>query len=150
MAIEQRGIACAGTKRAPRTHLGHWEWAARSAMRILLGLASGGAFLQSAMAAPVITTVAGNGSAGDGGDGGLAIDAPINGPLDLVVDGAGNLYFATADADYRLRRVDAATGIITTYAGNGDEGFSADGNLETDSRVVPYGYAVSQAGTLVF
>src|SRR5262249_10818014 len=149
MAIEKSDVASAEEHRVP-PHRVRRRAGARNALCTLVAMAVGAAFAPSATAAPVITTVAGNGSAGDGGDGGLAIDAPINGPLDVVVDAAGNVYFAAADADYRLRRVDAATGIITTYAGNGDEGFSADGNLETDSRVVPYGYAVSQAGTLVF
>ena len=150
MAIEKFGVAYAGEQRAPRRHRAHWRPPARSALCTLIALVSGVAFAHSATASPVITTVAGNGSAGDSGDGGLAIDAPINGPLDLVVDGAGNVYFATADADYRLRRVDAATGIITTYAGNGDEGFSADGSPATDSSVEPYGLAVDAAGNVFF
>lgn len=117
---------------------------------IAIALALLPAAATSHAASPVITTVAGTGSAGATGDGGLAIDAAINGPLDLAVDGAGNVYIATGEEDYLLRRVDAATGIITTYAGNGEEGFSLDGGLATASPVEPYAVAVDAAGVVFF
>ena len=114
------------------------------ALALALATASPGA------SSPVITTVAGNAIAGTAGDGGLAVQASINGPLDLAVDAAGNVYIATGEEDYRLRRVDAATGIITTYAGNGEEGFSLDGGLATASPVEPYAVAVDATGTVFF
>ena len=103
---------------------------------------------RGAGAAPVITTVAGNGNAGDDGDGGLAIEAAINGPSDIAVDGSGNVYLDTGGADYRVRRVDAATGIISTYAGDGEEGSSGDGGLANESSVEPYALAVDSGGNL--
>ena len=58
--------------------------------------------------APVITTVAGNGTAGSNGDGGPATHAGINGPSATAIDAAGNIYIADAYAS-RVRNVD------TTY-----------------------------------
>ena len=71
----------------------------------------------------VITTFAGNGKRGFSGDGGPALDAGLNAPAGLAIDADDNLYVADA-GNHRIRRVDAATGMITTAAGNGpiDEG----------------------------
>ena len=71
-----------------------------------------------------ITTVAGTGRRGYSGDGGPAINAMLNQPNGLAVDGSGNLYIA--DLDNHVRRVSAA-GIITTVAGAGGSGYSGDG-----------------------
>ena len=73
-----------------------------------------------------IETVAGNGLAGFSGDGGLAVAASLNGPLDLAFDRQGNLYIADGN-NHRIRRLDVASGRITTVAGNGDMEFSGDG-----------------------
>ncbi|AEH11730.1 NHL repeat containing protein [Candidatus Protofrankia datiscae] len=62
----------------------------------------------------VITTVAGNGTAGSAGDGAAAIRAQLSSPTGVTVDGAGNLYIAD-DKNDRVRRV-STTGIITTVA----------------------------------
>ncbi len=59
----------------------------------------------------VITTVAGNGSAGFSGDGGLATDASLNWPDGISLDQMGNLYISDA-LNHRIRKVDAATGLI--------------------------------------
>ncbi len=71
----------------------------------------------------VITTIAGNGTRGFSGDGGPALEAGLNAPAGIAVDAADNLYIADA-GNHRIRRIDAATGIITTVAGSGpiDEG----------------------------
>lgn len=66
----------------------------------------------------IITTVAGNGSAGFSGDGGPATQAQLNTPYDAVVDRRGNL-FLSDNGNGRIRRVDAMTGTISTYAGSG-------------------------------
>ena len=66
----------------------------------------------------IIITVAGSGVPGSWGDGGPAIHADLNQPKGVACDAAGNLYIADTMND-RVRRVDAATGIITTVAGNG-------------------------------
>ncbi len=62
----------------------------------------------------VVTTVAGNGQADDSGDRGKAIQASLNGPMAVAVDGKGNLYIADTGNDC-IRRVDADSGIITTW-----------------------------------
>jgi sugar lactone lactonase YvrE len=67
----------------------------------------------------VISTVAGSGEAGYGGDDGPAVQAALNEPYGIVLDRAGNLYIADR-LNRRVRRVDAASGIITTLAGIGD------------------------------
>ena len=65
-----------------------------------------------------ISSVAGNGKRGFGGDGGLATKAMLSNPSGLAIDGDGNLYISEY-VNNRIRRVDAKTGIITTIAGNG-------------------------------
>ena len=77
--------------------------------------------------AGVIVTVAGNGLAGAGGDGGQAIFASLNSPSGVAVDAAGNLYIADT-GNHRIRKVTPA-GIITTVAGTGIGGYSGDGGL---------------------
>ena len=67
----------------------------------------------------IISTVAGNGTAGFSGDGGLAVSASLNNPSGVCVDNAGNIYIAD-DQNFRIRKVDAVTGIINTIAGNGN------------------------------
>jgi len=96
----------------------------------------------------VITTVAGNGTWGFSGDGGPATAAQLNGPVGVSVDGVGNLYIGDWGGD-RIRRVDGATGIITTVAGNGVSGFSGDGGPATAAQLSgPEGLSVDGAGNL--
>ena len=96
----------------------------------------------------VITTVAGAGAAGFGGDGGPATAALLAFPNGVALDGAGNLFIADSSND-RVRRVDAATGVITTVAGTGVEGFSGDGGPATAARLWgPRGVALDEAGDL--
>jgi gliding motility-associated-like protein len=73
-----------------------------------------------------ITTIAGNGTAGFSGDGGSAVNATLNTPWSMATDAAGNLYFADGK-NYRIRKIDAVSGIITTVAGTGAEDYSGDG-----------------------
>jgi uncharacterized protein (TIGR03437 family) len=76
----------------------------------------------------IISTVAGGGP-GPLGDGGPATSASVGGNLTgVAVDAAGNLYIAT---NARIRKVDAATGNISTIAGTETAGFSGDGGLAT-------------------
>ncbi len=77
---------------------------------------------------PVITTVAGTGQAGDSGDGGPAALARVNMPFDVAFDGQGNLFFSDT-FNHRVRRIDHASGTITTVAGTGKAGYSGDGGL---------------------
>lgn len=73
----------------------------------------------------IITTIAGNGTNGFSGDGGSAIDAQLSFPIDVAVDGKGNLFIADYNND-RIREV-SANGIITTIGGDGEQGYSGDG-----------------------
>ena len=95
-----------------------------------------------------ITTVAGTGSFGFGGDGGPATKATFSGPIAVAVDLAGNLYIADA-GNGRIRRV-ALDGTITTVAGTGaDSGDLGDGGLAINARLsAPNGVAVDPAGNL--
>src|SRR5437899_228459 len=99
-------------------------------------------------ATDIITSVAGNGTAGFSGDGGPATSAELSGPLGIAVDSSGNLFIADAGNE-RIRRVDATTGIITTVAGNGTAGFSGDGGPATGAGLFgPAGIAVDSSGNL--
>lgn len=64
----------------------------------------------------LISTIAGNGTSGYSGDGGLATQATISQPGGLIMDGVGNIFFADSGNDI-IRRIDAISGIITTIAG---------------------------------
>jgi sugar lactone lactonase YvrE len=93
----------------------------------------------------IITTIAGNGSAGYSGDGGPALEAALNEPYGVVVDRAGNVY--TADRKNAcVRRIDAATGVITTFAGTGAPGYSGDGGPAARAQLAePNGLAFDPA-----
>lgn len=96
----------------------------------------------------VITTVAGSGMDGYSGDGGPATKAELNYPSSVAVDGAGNLYFGDV-LNHRVREVNAATGVITTVAGNGGDGYNGDGGPATKAILSdPAGVAVDAAGNL--
>src|SRR5579872_2546095 len=86
----------------------------------------------------VITTVAGNGTLGDTGDGGSATTAEV-GAFSIAVDAAGNLYIAGGP----VRRV--SNGVITTVAGGGSA-FPGDGGPATSASLSAYGIAVDAAG----
>jgi hypothetical protein len=86
-----------------------------------------------------------------GGDGGPATEATFgSGPFGVGVDAAGNVYIATG-WDHRLRRVDAATGIITTVAGNGEGSSTGDGGPAVDATVdLPNKVLVAPNGDVYF
>ena len=71
----------------------------------------------------VISTTAGTGDFNSNGDGGLALEAALKAPYDLVVDSDGNIFIAELA---RVRRIDASTNIISTIVGDGNQGFSGD------------------------
>ncbi|MBI1313744.1 hypothetical protein GC176_20830 [bacterium] len=73
-----------------------------------------------------LTLVAGNGMKGYSGDGGPATEAQLNEPYEVRFDKAGNIYFVEMQNNL-VRKVDAKTGIISTVAGTGKQGFSGDG-----------------------
>lgn len=72
-----------------------------------------------------IIHVAGTTQSGPLGDGGPATKASLNVPVGLTLSATGDLYIADA-LNNRVRKVDTSTGLITTVAGNGTEGFSGD------------------------
>lgn len=75
--------------------------------------------------AGTITTVAGTGAAGYNGDNMSALSAKLNQPRGLAIDRNGNIFIAD-EGNQRVRRIDAATGIITTVAGMGIAAFNGD------------------------
>ena len=77
-------------------------------------------------ASGVIATVAGNGEETFGGDGGPATVASLAVPHGCRFDRGGHFYIADTH-NHRIRRVDAATGVITTVAGTGEKGYTGDG-----------------------
>lgn len=96
----------------------------------------------------IITTVAGSGQKGDGGDGGPATKAKLNEPYGVKLDAEGNLFLVDR-LNYRVRRVDAKTGIITTVAGTGKSGYSGDGGPGHEAMLrEPNGIAFDSKGQL--
>ena len=84
----------------------------------------------------IISTIAGTGNQDDGGDGGPATQAQLDGPHGVAFDAAGNLYIADAWSK-RIRKVDAATGTISTIAGTGERGYGGDGGPATPGLFEP-------------
>jgi sugar lactone lactonase YvrE len=95
-----------------------------------------------------ITTIAGNGAKSFGGDGHPAIDAELDTPVSVLVDGSGNIFIADSNNN-RVREVAASSGNIQTVAGNGTPGFSGDGGPATGAELnLPFGLAVDSQGNL--
>src|SRR5215208_1803571 len=95
----------------------------------------------------VITTVAGTGEEGYSGDGGPATKARLNFPFAVAVDREGNLYISDEN-NYRIRKVDKE-GIITTFAGTGEGGYSGDGGPATSAKLIdPGGLSFDGKGNL--
>jgi sugar lactone lactonase YvrE len=103
----------------------------------------------------IITTVAGTGVAGISPDGGLATATPLNTPFGLTLDAAGNLFIGEGGlgaGSHRIRKVDAATTVMTTVAGiAGSQGSSPDGTLATAAMInSPRDIAFDSEGILYF
>jgi len=95
-----------------------------------------------------LTTVAGTGRAGFSGDGGLATSADLNAPQAIAVDSAGDVFIADS-LNNRVRRVDPR-GIISTFAGSGEPGFSGDGGRATSAKLsAPTGVAIGFGGAVL-
>lgn len=97
-----------------------------------------------------LKTVAGNYASGSGysGDGAAATAAQLESPMGLVLDRNGNLYIADSSNNV-VRKVDAVTGFISTFAGNNRRGHSGDGGLATAARLAnPTALALDAAGQL--
>ena len=96
----------------------------------------------------IISRVAGTGSPGSTGDGGAAISALLKQPAGIDVASNGDLYISDTFND-RVRKVTAATGIISAYAGTGTAGYTGDGGAATSARLSgPEGLRVVANGDL--
>ena len=94
----------------------------------------------------VISTVAGNGTAGFSGDGGTAINAQLLNPCGVTVDSVGNVYIADT-LNNRIRKI--SNGVITTIAGNGTPGFSGDNGPAANAQLSSIaGIGADPAGSL--
>jgi uncharacterized protein (TIGR03437 family) len=93
-----------------------------------------------------ISTYAGNGVAGSGGDGGAAVDAHLLSPRNVAVDSLGNLYISEFGG-HRVRRV-TPDGKISTAAGTGISGFNGDGAAASTQLNSPAGLALDRTGAL--
>ncbi|MFT3823074.1 MAG: gliding motility-associated C-terminal domain-containing protein [Chitinophagaceae bacterium] len=99
----------------------------------------------------IITTVGGNGSSSHSGDNGLAINAGIPYPVDVCTDAAGNIFFTEVNGSNtcRIRKIDIATGIITTIAGTNVYGHSGDGGLAVNANLFdPHSVCIDAAGNI--
>lgn len=94
-------------------------------------------------------TIAGTTMPGFSGDGGPATAAQLDQPTALAYDTVGNLFITELGG--RIRRVDAATGTITTFAGVGGQGFGGDGGPAARAQLDrPHGLAIAADGTVYF
>jgi DNA-binding beta-propeller fold protein YncE len=93
-----------------------------------------------------ISTRAGSGAKGYSGDGGAATTATFNGPKELAVDAAGNVFIVDTE-NHAIRRIDAQTGTVSTVAGSGRRGPGGDGGPATSAELDrPHGVAVASDG----
>jgi sugar lactone lactonase YvrE len=100
--------------------------------------------------AQIITSIAGTGTGGFSGDGGLATNAQMNSPEGVCVDASGNVYFSDGKNN-RIRKINRSTGIITTIAGSGTRGYSGDGGLAINAQLDgPAGISIDNSGNIYF
>ncbi|HSY75612.1 MAG TPA: hypothetical protein VK890_02075, partial [Bacteroidia bacterium] len=95
----------------------------------------------------LISTIAGNGTAGYGGDGAAASGAILNNPIGITLDASGNFYIAD-EGNYRIRKINTA-GVINTIAGNGVAGYAGDYGPATAAMLwAPWAVALDAAGNI--
>lgn len=96
----------------------------------------------------ILHTLAGDGIAGNSGDGGPALEARFRNPHDLFQDGEGNLYFSDL-CNNTIRRIDYKTGIVTRVAGCGRKGRGGDGGPALEAELdCTCGVAVDEQGNI--
>jgi sugar lactone lactonase YvrE len=96
----------------------------------------------------IISTVAGTGVTGFSGDGIEATKTELSNPLGLAFNNEGDL-FVVDRGNNRVRKINISTGIITTIAGTGEEGYSGDGDLARNAKLSnPTGLAFNNEGDL--
>ncbi len=96
----------------------------------------------------VITTVAGNGEIGQDKDNVLATQTSLTNPFSLTVDKSGNIFVLQLES-FRVRRIDASSRMITTFAGNGKAGVSRDGEMAALSSIIPVAINVDNQNNLL-
>ncbi|QDU80379.1 Serine/threonine-protein kinase PknD [Polystyrenella longa] len=95
-----------------------------------------------------LTTFAGTGRKGYAGDGGPATTALLNEPYEVRFDTNGNMYFVEMQ-NHLVRRVDRQTGIISTVAGCGEEGYGGDGGPALEAKMKrPHSIGLDEQGKL--
>ena len=96
----------------------------------------------------IIRTVAGTGERGYTGDHGAALQATFNGPKEIAVDSQDNIVLVDTE-NHCLRRIDAASGLVTTIAGTGEPGGSGDRGPATEARLKrPHGACIDEVGNI--
>ncbi len=96
----------------------------------------------------IITTIAGTSRKGYSGDGGPALNATFDGPKEIDIDAAGNIFVVDTE-NQAIRRIDAKSGVITTVAGSAKRGGAGDGGPATAAQLDrPHGVAVDRAGKI--
>lgn len=96
----------------------------------------------------VITTIAGTGVSGFSGDGNIATLAKLNGPESVKIDKVGNIYIADFQ-NFRIRKVDILTGVISTIAGTGVMGYNGDGIFATVAQISPTDIIIDNIGNIL-
>jgi DNA-binding beta-propeller fold protein YncE len=97
-----------------------------------------------------VAVIAGTGLPGYSGDGSAAADASLNNPFDMAFSHDGSLIFSDT-YNHCIRRIDAASGVISTICGTGESGFSGDGGPAVFARLnQPYGVVVDRTGRVFF
>jgi len=110
--------------------------------------AIGGNRIRVVNSAGIVNTIAGNGTAGYSGDNVLATSTNLNQPCAVRVDTTGNLFICDG-GNHRIRKIDAATGIITTIVGTGVGGFGGDSGLATSALLFnPQDIFIDKTGNL--
>lgn len=95
-----------------------------------------------------ISTIAGTGTAGYSGDGGPATAATLRYPTSVAIDTLGNLYISD-NQNYTIRKIEVATGTITTVCGNGTRGYTGDGGPASAAQLYgPEYISFDKAGNL--
>lgn len=96
----------------------------------------------------IITAAAGSGRYGSSGDNGPATKAKLANPTAVALDGLHNLYIGDS-GNFKVRKVTAATGTISTFAGTGSYGYSGDGNKAVLGKMTtPSGLGVDPLGNV--
>ena len=111
-------------------------------------IADGGHRVRKVSTSGIITTILGDGMRKYSGDGGPATSAQIFNPNGVAVDATGNIYVTSPD-DARIRKI-STSGIITTFAGNGTQGFSGDGGPATSASATPSAIIIDSAENVLF